>query len=647
MADNKTITFSASESVSANGKGRWYLCDNFTFSKINAVASSIPDYSHINSCNLACSVKKTTSIGSSSSGGVEIEFSTRSSQAQVSEVSGQVGSELLQTTLKNNTTGNYSVNLLPYIKSQTSDAGYISYSNATNICFYATYQYTFKLTWEASATITWNYNEPRAIVTVNGGTGGGTYHWGSTYTITATPPSGKRFVRWEDDANAPATRTFTVDSSLINAYETHKTYTAVFEELTYTVRWYNEDGSVLLETDSEVPYGDPPSYNGATPTKQGNAQHSYEFIGWNINTTSQGTTDLTAVVDNIEYYARFREIVNTYTVTWKNDDGTTLETDTLVPYGTPPDYNGDTPQKASTAQYHYTFLGWSADVNDEPLEDTELENVTGNIVYTAVYLPVLRKYKVEVWSFDENEGTLEGVVSGDYEYGTQLEITATAKHGYKIDALRIGRPDDSADEGDMSLYYADYTDNGDYDEDYTEGSITLSIPVFGSFSVKPFFSEVPIPKGTVYLQVNDKEEFLKHITVTTSDGSVLDLGDDTEDVYGENILDVGTKISLVAEKGYSVYVRVLTENYYGVECLTNKPGVYLVPGDYDINSAIFTVEREGVSQLYLTFDIYRFNGIYADGRPYWFGSVDESTPQHIYADGTKVYGYWEETDDTQ
>lgn len=213
-------------------------------------------------------------------------------------------------------------------------------------------------------------------------------------------------------------------------------YTARYttEVQKYTVKWYNEDGSVLLETDESVPYGTMPTYNGATPTKAETAENTYEHIGWSIDITSSGTTDLSAVVESVSYYARFRAISKGYTVAWKNEDGTVLETDTLVPYGTQPDYNGATPEKASDVQYDYTFLGWSANVNDPPLDDTQLETVKGDITYTAVYTKTLKLYPIKVILFDDEYTSV-------VEYGSDIVLEAPAVIGYKFTKWTDGNTD--------------------------------------------------------------------------------------------------------------------------------------------------------------------------------------------------------------
>ena len=56
--------------------------------------------------------------------------------------------------------------------------------------------------------------------------GGGTYDQGSTCTLTATPATGYRFVRWNDNVTTAA-RSFTVTTAA--------TYTAYFERITYGI----------------------------------------------------------------------------------------------------------------------------------------------------------------------------------------------------------------------------------------------------------------------------------------------------------------------------------------------------------------------------------------------------------------------------
>ncbi|MDR2827886.1 MAG: leucine-rich repeat domain-containing protein, partial [Acholeplasmatales bacterium] len=83
-------------------------------------------------------------------------------------------------------------------------------------------------------------------------------------------------------------------------------------------------------------------------------------------------------------------IRRSYSIVFKNYDLTQLQ-NTEVEYGTLPVYQGETPTKPSTEQFHYEFSGW----------ETELTSVVGEASYIAVFNSVLNKFEVIFKDYDE------------------------------------------------------------------------------------------------------------------------------------------------------------------------------------------------------------------------------------------------------
>ena len=93
-----------------------------------------------------------------------------------------------------------------------------------------------------------------------------------------------------------------------------------------------------------------------------------------------------------------KSIQNTYTVVWKNYDGSVLEIDENVAYGTMPTYNGKTPIRENSNEYSYEFIGWSPTINP----------VTKNIIYIATFLESTKTYEI---LFDLDGGTSNQTVT--------------------------------------------------------------------------------------------------------------------------------------------------------------------------------------------------------------------------------------------
>lgn len=179
-------------------------------------------------------------------------------------------------------------------------------------------------------------------------------------------------------ADANNTYTFAGWSPSITTAWSNRTYTAQFKAVpiaNYTITWKNWDGKVLATTTAKK--GETPSYNGATPTKAADSNNTYTFSGW--------SPQVAPTSGNATYTAQFESTaVPSYTITWKNWNGTSLGTSN-VKKGEVPVYNGTTPKRTADDNYVYSFKGWTP----------ELKAATENATYTAQFTAI-PKYTV-IW----------------------------------------------------------------------------------------------------------------------------------------------------------------------------------------------------------------------------------------------------------
>ena len=232
------------------------------------------------------------------------------------------------------------------------------------------------------------------------------------------------------DNTAEFTYTFAGWSPALASVSGDTEYTATFSSTknSYTVTWKNDDGSVIDTT--TVEYGTVPTH--ADAVKDNTAEFTYTFAGW--------SPEPAAVTGTAEYTAVFVNTKNSYKVTWKNDDGSVIDT-TTAEYGTVPEH--EPPVKDNTAEFTYTFEGW------EP----EVVSVTGEAVYTAKFTAERNSYTV-TW-LDDDGSVID---TQTVEYGQTPEHADMAKAGdaYNTYAFTGWSPEITAVTGEAS-YTAVYT----------------------------------------------------------------------------------------------------------------------------------------------------------------------------------------------
>lgn len=136
----------------------------------------------------------------------------------------------------------------------------------------------------------------------------------------------------------------------------------------YVVQFVDEDGTVIASSEyaNKTPAVD--IARPADPTKASTVQYTYTFTGW-----SPAVAD---VRGEATYTATYREEVNRYMVRFVDENGTAISA-AEYPYGTPAAKIKlpPAPTKPATAQFTYTFAGWSPAVAD----------VRGEATYKATF----------------------------------------------------------------------------------------------------------------------------------------------------------------------------------------------------------------------------------------------------------------------
>ena len=256
---------------------------------------------------------------------------------------------------------------------------------------------------------------------------------GETVAALPTAPdktaSGYSFTEWQASGSTFTTSTAVTADLFV---------TAQYNLMSYVITWLDGDGNSLGT--STVTHGATPAYTGATPTKTETTEYTYTFN----DTWSPAIVPATAAAT---YTAQFDAVAKAFTITFVDEDGTTvLGTSRTLP-GVVPVYEGETPAKASDNQNDYTFGGWSP----------ALVAATGPTTYTATYSSTPRNYTI-TWNFKAADGTDTSDTSTVHWGDTPSHANPA---GYvannTIYAFQAWSPAPAAYDGTVAAYTATYT----------------------------------------------------------------------------------------------------------------------------------------------------------------------------------------------
>lgn len=164
----------------------------------------------------------------------------------------------------------------------------------------------------------------------------------------------------------------------------------------YEIGW-DTDGDGTADENSFYEYGATLSYNGQTPSKEGDAQYSYEFTGW-----SPAIADGTTVSSAALYSATFAPVLNHYTVTLPQENGYSINytENTSIPY------NGDFSFTIDFDKGYYSGENFAVKVNGTDIQSDD------NGVFSITGITEDKQITIEGVEYDGEVPVINGIEDG-------------------------------------------------------------------------------------------------------------------------------------------------------------------------------------------------------------------------------------------
>ena len=229
-------------------------------------------------------------------------------------------------------------------------------------------------------------------------------------------------------------------SKTIETVKANANYKPVFsgEKIKYTVTLKSNPSEACTFTGAGI-Y----EYGSSIAIAQ-TPKENYSFINWTDENGNEVATLPTTVTSDINLTANFSYTgaETTYTITWKNYDGTTLASGSQKENAATT-YTGATPTKPADSRYTYTFDGWNAGGTSGTFYKNNMTpKATADATYFAHFaatpIPDLIVAGVTILSepvtYKNLIITSTGVVSGQIQHPENLTITGDAYFDLTLNA---------------------------------------------------------------------------------------------------------------------------------------------------------------------------------------------------------------------